>query len=369
MVLGLCGGLSAQIEGLEVEVHSGLGRSATAALLGKAPEKGPRATGTATIGDGVLQFQGGRRVSFSSRGFELALDGGGTLGLDGQGRICAGTKALTKRVRGWVRLCLVDGLELRLRTGNLKKGPRDMVAVLGKRTFRLFRERERREEKKKRFAGFSFYLSGSEDRVVSLVGMGPLVLERPVAVRGGDKRVRVHLLADLLRKAGSVLREKTPRNSAQFPRAFSQAIFLERVVTQLFPPEKPKRERLVAVPEFGLSLPFEGGISLQIRAGHGGRTDQLVLGLRLEPSAPVTVEYRVLARGFTVQRVLPEKLQQRSRTFGPRPLVEGAASLLPWTPYLAHPAQRQLSLRALRPFFRGRRAIPVSASSKKKKGS
>jgi hypothetical protein len=244
-----------------------------------------------------------------------------------------------------------------------------MIAVLGKRTFLLYRERERRLEKKKRFTGFSFYLSGSGDRVVSLAGMGPLVLERPVAVRGGDKRVRVHLLADLLLKAGSVLREKTPQNSAQFPRAFSQAVFLEKVVRKLFPPEIPKNRNLVAIPDFGLSLALEGGISLQIRAGKGGRTDQMVLGLRLEPQAPISVEYRVLARGFTVQRVLPEALQQRSRTFGPRPLIEGATSLLPWTQNLAHPSQRQLSLRALRPFFRARRAIPISASSKKKKGS
>ncbi len=369
MILGLWGSLSAQVEGLQVEVHSGLGSSVVHALLGETAPQGPRATGPAMIGGGVLSFQGGRRVSFSARGFELPLEGGGMLGLDAQGRICAGNKPLTKRVRGWVRLCLVDGLELRLRTGNLKKGPREMIAVLGKRYFSLFRERERRREKEKPFTGFSFYLSAAEDRVVSLAEMGPFVLVRPVAVRGGDKRVCVHLFADLLRKAGSDLREKTPRNSAQFPRAYSQALFLERVVSELFPAGKPRRRSLVAVPDFGLSLAFGGGISLQLRAGHGGRTDQWVLGLRLEPDAPVSVEYRVLSRGFTVQRVLPEKLQQRSRTFGPKPLVKGAGSLLPWKAQLSHPAQRALSLRSIQRFFRDRRGIPVSASSKKKKGS
>ncbi|HHI81430.1 MAG TPA: hypothetical protein ENK02_15825 [Planctomycetes bacterium] len=368
LALFLLGSLSAQVSGLQVTVHSGLQKPVTQALLGPLPPKAPRATGQATLRDGVLLFQGGRRVSFSSRGFELPLAGGGLLGLDARGRVVTGGKVLTRRVRGWVRLCLADGLELRLRTGNLRKGPREMWAVLGKRRFYLLRERERRQEKQKPFTGFSFYLSGAEDRVVSLAGLGPFVLERPVAVRGGDKHLRVHLLADLLRRAGQELRARTPRNSAQFPRAYSQALFLERVVTQLFPPEKAHKQILVAVPEFGLSLAFQGGVSLMLREGLGGRSGQLVLGLRLEPQAPVSVEYRVLTRGFTVQRVLPEKLQQRSRTFGPRPLIPGAASLLPWIPNLAHPAQRELSMRAIRPFFR-RGAYAVPASSKKKKGS
>lgn len=304
-------------------------------------------------GPGRYESRGGVRIELRGGAVELACPNGARFTIDGRARIHADGRQLTSYLVEDLRLRFVDGCELVVTPGS--EGAARSVAVVDGGAQHVLARRGRTQRgrvRAKRAFGRVWYLTGDADEIVSLASVGPMLLVRPVLVRGRSKRPRVLLVGDLLHEGARLIEADTPKRRVQYPNAAKIARLLVSTTGRLFARDKPSFAARRTMRGLPLQIAFGPQIRVDLtphgRKGFGG----LACGLRLSPEAERSLEFVAVAGRTTVHRVLPQVRQRFSRYLGAGSRFEASIeAALPWKLPLSSRAQRDKTLKALGPWL------------------
>jgi hypothetical protein len=183
-------------------------------------------------------------------------------------------------------------------------------------------------------------------------------------MRGGKQGARLLLLGDLMRAAVDRLSERTPAASVQYPLARRQAALLAERTRETFPPDRTLDEQKAVAAGVGLVVGLGPDMRWVLMPPGDANDDRVVFALFLEEAEDPALEFVSAPTATSLQRVLPESQQQRSRYLGRGVELEDAFGRhLPWPLPLGHPAQRREALRDLAPFLMPRPAVDRGRSS------